>query len=68
MDRPGSAKIKKINILVDLIIINSCFLFFSYMEFSKGIVHKDYFAFLFLFVSFNAVWFLLMMKQHIHER
>ncbi|HWZ21858.1 MAG TPA: exopolysaccharide biosynthesis polyprenyl glycosylphosphotransferase, partial [Cytophagaceae bacterium] len=68
MDALESTKIKKISILIDLIIINGSFFFFSYLEFNKGIKYKDYLAFMVLFVSFNVVWFLLIMKQRIHER
>ena len=68
MDRAGSRKIKRISILVDLLLLNSCFLFFSYLEFNKGVMHKDYIAFTLLFIASNLVWILLILKQQIHER
>jgi putative colanic acid biosynthesis UDP-glucose lipid carrier transferase len=68
MNSSGSGTIRKISIIGDVVIITACFLFFSYLEFNKGILYKDYFAYALLLIVFNVVWFLLCMKQHINER
>src|ERR1700712_1174425 len=68
MNSGGSGPIKKISVIGEVLIITACFLFFSYMEFNKGIYYKDYFAYGFLLLSFNAVWFLLSLNQQINER
>jgi len=68
MNSSGSNRIKRVSIIVDLLIINSCFIFFSYLEFNKVFVHKDYFAFIFILISLNITWFFLSLKQQIHER
>jgi putative colanic acid biosysnthesis UDP-glucose lipid carrier transferase len=68
MNSAGSGTIKKVSVIGDIFIITACFLFFSYLEFNKGFFYKDYFAYAFLLISFNGVWFLLSMRQQINER
>jgi Undecaprenyl-phosphate glucose phosphotransferase len=68
MNSTGSQKIKQVNLIGDFVIINACFLFFSYLEFNKGVIHQDYFAFGFILLSLNIIWFFLSLKQQIHER